>query len=126
MRAAADPGRGAVDLAGTDNHRVRALKFIILAGEAAGELTERDVVPAARLGIGETELLAGGGDYADARFGQVAEKIAQHAVVGDETPLLPQGSARRRRHVADDHIANLARGVASDDVNDFGSAHGAG
>src|SRR5271168_2151146 len=63
--------RGTVDLAGTNNHSVWALKFISLAGEGPSELTERDVVPADGLGMRETKLLIGGSDNADARLRQI-------------------------------------------------------
>ncbi len=43
---------------------------------------------------------------------------------GDEARLLPQGFARRRRNSADNHVADLAFGVAGDDVNDFRGSHG--
>jgi hypothetical protein len=43
--------------------------------ERSSELTERDVVPAASLGMGEVQLLVGGGDDADPRFGQIARFV---------------------------------------------------
>jgi hypothetical protein len=43
--------------------------------ERSSELTERDVVPAASLGMGEAQLLVGGGDDADPRFGQIARFV---------------------------------------------------
>jgi hypothetical protein len=43
---------------------------------------------------------------------------------GDEARLLPQGFARRRRNSADNHLADLASGVAGDDVNDFRGSQG--
>jgi hypothetical protein len=42
--------RRAVNLAGTDDHGVRTLKFISLAREQPGEPTEGDVVPAGASG----------------------------------------------------------------------------
>ena len=54
----------------------------------------------------------------------IEEEIAQRPILGDETRLLPQGCARRRWNSADDHVADFALGVASDDMDDFGSAHG--
>ena len=59
---------------------------------------------------------------AAARF--VEDEIAQGAVIGDEARLLPQGFAGRGRDAADDHVADLALGVAGDDVDDLGGAHG--
>jgi hypothetical protein len=41
-RAAAGPGRRAVDLAGANDRRVRTLKFVSLSRERSGELTERE------------------------------------------------------------------------------------
>jgi hypothetical protein len=73
--AAAGPGRRAIDLAGTDDHGARTLKFISLARERPGELTEGDVVPAAGLRMRETKLLIGGSDNADARLREVARFI---------------------------------------------------
>ena len=52
LGAAAGPGRGTVDLAGVDDACVRTLKFVSFSRERSGELTERDVVPAASLAIG--------------------------------------------------------------------------
>ena len=60
----------------------------------------------------------------DAAARLVEHEIAQRAVLGDEARLLPQGFARRRRDPADDHVADLALGVAGDDVDEFGGAHG--
>jgi hypothetical protein len=58
---------------------------------------------------------------AAARF--VDDEIAKGAVFGDEARLLPQGFACRGRDATDGHIADLARSVAGDDVDDFGGAH---
>jgi hypothetical protein len=46
----------------------------------------------------------------------------QGAFLGDEARLLPQGFAWRRNS-ADDHVADLAFGVAGDDVDDFRGSH---
>ena len=54
----------------------------------------------------------------------IEDEIAQGAVAGDEARLLPQGFAWRGRDAADDHVADLAFGVAGDDVDDFGGSHG--
>ena len=43
---------------------------------------------------------------------------------GDEARLLPQGFARRRCNSADNHVADLACGVAGDNVNDSRGSHG--
>jgi hypothetical protein len=43
---------------------------------------------------------------------------------GDEARLLRQGFARRRRNSADNHVADLAFGVAGDNVNDSRGSHG--
>ena len=59
----------------------------------------------------------------DAATRLVEDEIAQGSVLGDEARLLPQGFARRGRDAADDHIADLALGMASDDVNDSGGSH---
>jgi hypothetical protein len=53
----------------------------------------------------------------------VEDQIAQGAVLGDEARLLPQGFAWRRRNSADYHVADLAFGVAGDDVDDFRGSH---
>ena len=45
------------------------------------------------------------------------------ASVGDEARLLPQGLTRRRRDPADDDVADLALGMASDDVDEVSAAH---
>jgi hypothetical protein len=58
---------------------------------------------------------------AAARF--VEDEIAQCAALGDEALRLPQGFARRRRNSAN-HVADLAFGVAGDDVNNFRGSHG--
>ena len=55
--------------------------------------------------------------------GSLRTKSRNRAVVGDEARLLPQGLARRRRDPADDHIADLALGMAGDDMDDLGGAH---
>ena len=43
--------------------------------ERPGELAERDVVPARGLGMGEAELLVGGGGDPDAGLGEVARFV---------------------------------------------------
>ena len=53
----------------------------------------------------------------------IEDQIAQGAVLGDEARLLPQGFAWRRRNSADYHVADLALGVAGDDVDDFRGSH---
>jgi hypothetical protein len=52
----------------------------------------------------------------DAAARLVEDEIAQAAVLGDEARLLPQVFAWRGRDAANDHIADLALSVASDDV----------
>ena len=42
---------------------------------------------------------------------------------GDPARLRPERLARRRRDAADDHIADLALGVATDDVDEFRGPH---
>jgi hypothetical protein len=90
--AAARACRRAVNLAGTDDHGVRTLKFISLAREQPGELTEGDVVPAGALGMRETKLIIGGSDNADARLREVARFIGMNCeterrrVDDDESP----------------------------------------
>jgi hypothetical protein len=59
----------------------------------------------------------------DAASRFLEDEIAQCAVLGDEARLLPQGFARRRRNSADNHVADLASGVAGDNVNDFRGSH---
>jgi hypothetical protein len=73
--AAASACRRAVNLTGTDDDGVRTLKFISLAGERPGELTEGDVVPAGARGMRETKLIIGGSDNANARLREVAHFI---------------------------------------------------
>ena len=55
--------------------------------------------------------------------GSLSTKSRKRSVLGDEPRLLPQGVARRGSDPADDHIADLALGVAGDDVDEFGGAH---
>ena len=55
--------------------------------------------------------------------GSLRTKLRKRAVLGDEARLLPQGFARRRRDPADDHVADLALGVAGDDMDDLRGAH---
>ena len=62
----------------------------------------------------------------DATSRLVEHEGAQRSVLGDEPRLLPQRVARRGRDSADDHIAHLALGVAGDNVDEFGGAHGGG
>ena len=59
--------------------------------------------------------------YTAARF--VEYEIAQRAVVVNETRLFPQRVSGRRRDAADDDVADLALGVAANDMNDPGGAH---
>ena len=54
----------------------------------------------------------------------IEDQIAQGAVLGDEARLLPQGFAWRRRNSADYHVADLAFGMARDDVDNFRGSHG--
>jgi hypothetical protein len=49
----------------------------------------------------------------------VENEIAQGLVARDEARLLPQGFARRGRDATDDHVADLALGVAGNDVDDL-------
>ena len=60
-------------------------------------------------------------EHAAARL--VEHEIAQGLVAGDEARLLPERRAGRRRDAADDDVADLALGVAGDDVDDLGAAH---
>ena len=57
-----------------------------------------------------------------------AARLAEHEapeglVARDEAGLLPQGLARRRRDPADDDVADLALGVAADDMDGFEAPH---
>ena len=83
-------------LPGRTTTAFRALKFVSLARERSGELAEGDVVPAAcRPGMGEAELLIGGGDNADAGLRQITRFVR-----GD-------GKAERRRIDDDETVAAI-------------------
>jgi hypothetical protein len=93
--AAAGAGWGSGRSCSADNDGVRALKFGSLAFERPGRLTEGDVVPAARLGMRETELFVGRGDDADDHFGQVARFVWR------------DGETERRRVDDDETVAAI-------------------
>ena len=54
----------------------------------------------------------------------IEQKTSKDLVTGDETGLLPQAVAGRRRNPADDDVADLPFGMARYDMDDFGSTHG--
>jgi hypothetical protein len=54
----------------------------------------------------------------------VENEIAQGLVARDEARLLPQGFARRGRDATDDHVADLAFGMARDDVDNSRGSYG--
>jgi hypothetical protein len=60
-------------------------------------------------------------EHAAPRF--VEDEVSQRLVSGDEAALLPDGVARRRRHAADNHVADFAFGMAAYDVDVFGCSH---
>src|SRR5690348_6930508 len=88
-RARAGSAGGAVDLAGPDGDGVPARERALHALQLAGELTERNVVPAGVGGMREADLLVCGGGDPDADLGDVArlvggEREAERLGVGDD------------------------------------------
>ncbi len=59
----------------------------------------------------------------DAASRLVEHEAAQRLVGGDEAALLPQRVARRRRDAADDHVADLAFGMAAHHMDRLRRAH---
>ncbi len=59
----------------------------------------------------------------DAAARLVQHEAAQGVVAGDEAGLLPERVAGGRGDAADDDVADLALGVAGDDVDGAGAAH---
>ena len=53
----------------------------------------------------------------------VQDEVAQHLVLRDPVPLLPDRRAGWRGDAADDDIADLAFGMARHDMNDLAAAH---
>ena len=49
----------------------------------------------------------------------IEHEVAQPLILGDPARLFPEGLAGRYRDAANDDIANLALGVATDDVDGF-------
>ncbi len=49
----------------------------------------------------------------------VEHKVAQHVVIGNPARLFPQRIAGRRCDAADDHVADFAFRMATDDMDDF-------
>jgi hypothetical protein len=58
-----------------------------------------------------------------ARGRLVEHEVAQGFILGDPARLRPDGLAGRRRHPADDHIADFTFGMATDHMNDFRGTH---
>ena len=54
----------------------------------------------------------------------IENEIAQGLIARDEARLLPQGFTWRGRDATDDHVADLAFGMARDDVDNFRGSHG--
>ena len=59
----------------------------------------------------------------DAAARLVQHEVAQRLVAGDEARLRPERVARRRRDAADDDVADLALGVAGDDLDGSAGSH---
>ena len=59
----------------------------------------------------------------DAAARLVEHEVAKRLVARDETALLPDRVAGRRRDAADDHVADLAFGMAAHDMNCLRRAH---
>ena len=60
----------------------------------------------------------------DAAARLVQHEVAERVVGRDEAGLLPDRVARWRRDAADDDVADLAFGMAADDVDDLAATHG--
>ena len=56
----------------------------------------------------------------DAAARLVQDEVPKGLILGNESRLLPDRVTRRRYDTADNDVADLAGGMAADDMNDFG------
>ena len=105
----------AVEQHGGDAHRIRA-------GHRRRVYGFHDDEAVVGLGMFRRQQQVDVLEHATAGF--VEHEPAQPAILRDPFGLLPQAVAGRRRHAADDHVADLALGVAGNDVDDALTSHG--